>query len=331
MTQLLDVLSTEDYAKRFQGTGIRDCAVIDRGLFFFISLQDWDDDKPRPFADELQTRLTKLELSAQKRWITTFLDGYSNLMCSGPREGDIVCVAVDGRGQVLAKKVQGSDDEHPVPGGKEKGPCRGNVGKIKPFAGHMYGCGSGRSLFCRIGPNQWAEVGPLPPEGRGETGFQDFDGFSEADIYAAGGKGDVWHYDGSAWHKIAFPSNMWIESVCCGEDGYVYIGAQSGTVYRGRGDQWMMIHQGDLSLPFRDMVWFEDRVYATNDYGLWEIQEGRVQPSQAPIEITNCAGHLSVADGVMLMAGAYGAALHDGQSWSRLFSIAELARQSQGG
>ncbi|UXH80639.1 hypothetical protein [Roseateles amylovorans] len=328
MTQLMDILSPDDYAKRFEGSSIRDCAVIDRGLFFFISLQDWDDHKPRPFAEELQTRLTKLELNAEKRWITTFMDGYSGLMCSGPREAEIVCVAVDGRGKVLAKMLQGSNDERDVPGGKGHGPCRGNIAKIKPFAGRLYGCGGGRSVFYRNGPGLWIEVGPLPPEGRGEIGFHDFDGFSESDLYAGGGQGDVWRYDGRAWHQVAFPSNQWIESLCCGADGHVYIGAESGSVFRGRGDQWELIHQGNLSLPFRDMVWFNDRVYATNDYGLWEIQDGQVRPSAAPIEITNCAGNLSVADGVMLMAGPHGAALHDGGSWSRLFSIGELARQS---
>lgn len=133
MTQLLDLLSAEDYAKRFQGSGIRDCAAIDRGLFFFISLQDWDDDKPRPFAEELQTRLTKLELNAEKRWITTFMDGYSGLMCSGPRQGEIVCVAVDGRGKVLAKKLQGSDDEQDVPGGRGRDLAAGTL----PRSSHL--------------------------------------------------------------------------------------------------------------------------------------------------------------------------------------------------
>lgn len=163
---------------------------------------------------------------------------------------------------------------------------------------------------------------------KGELGFSDFDAFSESDIYAAGGQGDVWHYDGSAWSQVAFPSNMWIRSVCCGQDGFVYIGAQSGSVFRGRGNEWKLIHRGDLSLPFKDMVWFNDRVYATNDYGLWEIQGESLTRIDEPIEITNCAGNLSVGDGVMLMAGAYGAALHDGQRWTRLFSLIEMHRQA---
>ncbi len=328
MTQLLDLLSLPDYIKRFRGAGIRDCAVIDQGLFYFVALQDWNEDQPRPFDDELETRLTSLNLKAEKRWRTTRCTGYSSLQCSGPRDNEITCVAVDGRASVFVDKDDGYEDESEIPAGGGVGPCRSNVTKIKPFAGRLYGCGGDRSVFYRQGPNAWAEVGPLPAAGRGETGFLDFDGFNESDMYAAGGMGDVWHFDGAAWRKVILPEKMWIESVCCGGDGYVYIGAQSGTVFRGRGDNWTMIQRGDPTLPFRDMVWFQDRVYATNDYGLWEIQDGQVRPSDAPIEITNCAGNLSVADGVMLMAGAYGAASHDGTSWSRLFSLIELEREA---
>jgi hypothetical protein len=183
-------------------------------------------------------------------------------------------------------------------------------------------------LFKRVDRNNWVEIGPLPPYSKGEVGFDDFDAFSESDIYAAGGKGDVWHYDGKAWHRISFPSNMWLETVCCGEDGYVYIGAQSGNLFRGRDKAWELIHRDNLSLTFKDMVWFGDRVYATSDYCLWEIKDGKVRDSQEPIDITICSGNLSVGDGVMLLAGHSGAALYDGEKWTQLFSLAKLSDQA---
>ncbi|UXH80629.1 WD40/YVTN/BNR-like repeat-containing protein [Roseateles amylovorans] len=323
-------LSLDDYQKRFEGFGIRDCAVVSPGCYLFVAVQDWDDARPRPFESELSSRLHKLEIDSERPWVTAGLTGFSRLKCAGLKGSGDVGLAMDGLGQVYVRRAHGGGMENNVPGGQGVGPLRGAVNSIKQLNDRLYGCGGARSLFRRVGPDRWEEIGPLPPEGQGEVGFHDFDGFSESDLYAAGGQGDVWRYDGRAWHQVAFPSNQWIKSVCCGADGQVYVGAESGTVFRGRGDQWELIHQGDLSLPFRDMVWFNDRVYATNDYGLWEIRDGQVRPSAAPIEITNCAGNLSVANGVMLMAGAYGAAVHDGQSWSRLFSISELARASKG-
>ncbi len=325
----MDVLSIDEYKKRFSGFGLRDCAVQDRRVFYFVKLQDWDDNKPRPFEEELETRLTRLELGAEPQWRTVKLEGYGGLMSCGQLIPELMCICVDAAGQVFNKGSGPVEHEQNIPGGLGQGPNRGAVTRLKQLNGWLYGSDNGRSLFKRLDRNQWVEVGPLPPDSDDDVGFKDFDAFSETDIYAAGGKGDVWHYDGKSWHQVPFPSNMWIASVGCGQDGYVYIGAQSGNVFRGRGNEWKLIHEGNLSLPFKDMVWFSDRVYATNDYGLWEIADGVVRQSEAPIEITNCSGNLSVGDGVMLLAGHYGAALHDGTSWNRLFSIAELQLQAK--
>lgn len=324
------VLGVDKYLEYFLGFGVRDCVVRNSSVYDFVLFQDWDDAKPKPFDEELSTRIASYRALEDEKWRCAMLTGYGGLMASSSVVPSNQLVAVDRIGQVFSAGVKAGGFESDIPGGKGKGPSRGVVDKIKPLNGFLYGCGDPRSVFKRTGVNQWQEIGPLPPAGKGEVGFRDFDGFSESDIYAAGGRGDVWHYDGQEWRRISFPTNMWLESVCCGQDGFVYIGAQSGTVFRGRGDQWMLIHQGDLSLAFKDMVWFGDRVYATNDYGLWEIQGESVQRSNEPIEITNCAGNLSAADGVMLMAGAYGAALHNGNGWTRLFSLAELAKQARG-
>ena len=321
----MNILSIDDYAKRFRGFGLRDCAMGFGGTLSLVLFQDWDDAKPRPFDEDLETRLCVWDASKAK-WTTSKLNGFGGLMCGAHRPGSVTCV--DRSGRVFVDEGDTDEVEKEIPGGRGKGPMRGSVTKLKKIDGGLYCAGTGRSLCKRLGRNDWQEIGPLPPAGSGEVGFMDFDAFDPSDIYAAGGKGDVWHYSGQAWKKIAFPSNMWIESVCCGADGFVYIGAQSGTVFRGRGSQWKLIERGELSLAFKDMVWFQDRVYATSDYGLWEIKGETVRRSDEPIEITNCSGNLSVSDGVMLLAGAYGAALHDGTRWTRLFSLAELARQS---
>ncbi len=320
----MDLLNLEQYKKHFQGFGLRDCVVRAKTFLYFSLFQDWDDDQPRPFDEELETRTVALLLHKDEKWSHSELTGFGRLMCGATSFPQSKFVSVDSSGQVYALGGGSAEVEQNIPGGAGKGPSRGAVTRLKQIDGWLYGCDNSRSLFKRVDRNQWIEIGPLPPTKKGRS---DFDAFSETDIYAAGGRGDVWHYDGTAWCRIPFPSKMWIESVCCGQDGYVYIGAQSGSVFQGRGDVWKLIHEGDISLPFKDMVWFGDRVYATNDYGLWEIKDGIVKPSEAPIEITNCSGNLSVGDDVMLLAGHYGAALHDGTGWTRLFSIIELERQ----
>ncbi|BEU72599.1 MULTISPECIES: hypothetical protein [Ralstonia solanacearum species complex] len=325
----MELLDIDQYKKHFDGFGLRDCVVRSRDIFYFILFQDWPNDVPRPFDEELESRLVPLFRAKEEKWSHSVLTGFSGLRGGATQHPKNQCVVIDLSGQVYVIGSGVDEIEQKIPGGLGKGPSRGAVTSLKQIDGWLYGCDNSRSLFKRADRNQWIEIGPLPPTKKGRSGFDDFDAFSETDIYAAGGKGDVWHYDGKAWHPVPFPSNMWIESVCCGKDGYVYIGAQSGSVFQGRSNEWKLIHKGGLSLPFKDMVWFGDRVYATNDYGLWEIKDGSVKPSDAPIEITNCSGNLSVGDGVMLLAGHYGAALHDGTGWTRLFSIAELERQAK--
>ncbi|WP_196303180.1 hypothetical protein [Ralstonia solanacearum] len=99
----MDLLSIDEYEKRFSGFGIRDCAVETRGIFYFVKLQDWDNSKPRPFEEELETRLTRLELQGEPQWRTVKLDGFSGLMACGQLLPEATCICVDRGGQVCNK------------------------------------------------------------------------------------------------------------------------------------------------------------------------------------------------------------------------------------
>ncbi|MEH6461970.1 hypothetical protein [Chitinimonas sp. JJ19] len=328
----LDLLTTSAYEKNFKGYSLVDCAARHRGIFNFVLKQEYDTNKGAPADHELKTRVVILFMDEPDDYFDhSQLTGWSSMLAGASNLPKNQFVGASGMGHIY---VIGSGDvfmENQIPNNGGKGPFRAGLRRLKQFNGWLYGCDGLRTVFKREGNNQWVNVGGYPKEPKerewmeNRAGFEDLDFFSETDLYAVGGQGDVWHCDGSRWRQIAFPSNMYLHSVCCGGDGQVYIGAQSGNVFRGRGDKWEHLHKDDLTLPFKDMVWFNDRVYATSDYGLWEIQDGKVRPSEAPIEITNCAGNLWVADGVMLLAGQYGAALHDGKEWSRLFSLADLS------
>ena len=48
------------------------------------------------------------------------------------------------------------------------------------------------------------------------------------------------------------------------------------------------------------------------------IEDGKLKEAELPAEVTASAGNLSVGDGVMLLAGMYGATVYDGKTWTRL-------------
>ena len=164
---------------------------------------------------------------------------------------------------------------------------------------------------------------PKPePKKKGESvrgGFEAIAGFNAKDIYCVGDKGDAWRYDGERWYQCAVPTNMLFKSVCCAGDGFVYIGMQSGSVMRGREDKWTIIHKDQMTLPFKDMVWFDGKVWCTSDFGLWVIEDGELSEAPVPAEVKVCSGNLAVGDGVMLLAGYHGATVHDGKQWNRLW------------
>lgn len=197
---------------------------------------------------------------------------------------------------------------------------RGAILKIKSINGYAYVCTGGRGFAKHLENGEWLN---LSKELKAEDhdGFDDFDAFSENDIYAGGGKGDVWHYDGEKWKRIPLPTNESVKAICCGEDGYVYISCYEGLTFRGRDNKWQKIHHGGINLGFRDMVWFEGKVWCTSDYGVWTIENGVVKSANLPEGMSAYSGHLSVKDGVLLMAGLAGAAFCENGKWEVIINF----------
>jgi hypothetical protein len=132
-----------------------------------------------------------------------------------------------------------------------------------------------RRIFRREKMEQWTEITQLPGgipydkltysgESSLELGFADIAAFDASDIYAVGGSGDVWHYNGKKWQQIHFPSNELLFTVCCAGDGNVYITGNNGSLWAGRGDRWKRLSEGRFSSPFKDTSWFAGRLFCGN-------------------------------------------------------------------
>ena len=318
-------ISAKEYKKFFEGYQIIDCVVRNKDMFYFVLKEMYDTDKDAPPETKLIKRIVPyfMDEPVGDRWSRSVLEHFDHLvggLSIYPKEQ---FVGVDMGGSVYAAGSGEGGIEDSFVSWADEGPQRGAIIKLRTIDGHVYAAGGNRTVLRRDGKNDWhgftsdlptADEDDEDADSFGE-GFQDIDGFSAKDIYCVGGDGDVWHFNGKKWKRLAFPSNMSLESVCCAGDGYVYIGAQEGNVFKGKGDSWKRIYKGDLTLPFKDMVWHQGKVWCTSDYGLWEIESDKLKKSKAPNEVRACAGNLSVGDGVMLLAGIFGAALHDGKDW----------------
>ena len=325
-TPKLDRKSYEEY---FKGFYLIDCVVRKVDLMYFLLEQEYDAETNTPPKNKVLTRLIEYDTLDPKvsPWGYQDLKGMQRLKAGVsyvPKE-QFVGVSLNDHVYVL-----GSGDDRlekdlvggRVATGKDIG-MRGGVSKLRAIDGHLWLAGSARTIGKRLGQDKWEWQDAIPRNPKNE-GFKDIDGFSETDIYAAGGQGDLWHYDGKKWKQVPFPSNMDLWSICCAGDGYVYLGAESGSVFKGRNNEWQLIHRDGMALPFHDMVWFQDKVWCTSDYGVWTIENDKLAEAEIPRKVRACSGHLSVGDGVMLLAGIYGAALHDGKDWRMIIDFGDL-------
>ncbi|MBD7975542.1 hypothetical protein H9644_21285 [Escherichia sp. Sa2BVA5] len=226
-----------------------------------------------------------------------------------------------------------------IPGSIDMFPA---VTKLVRVETSIYAIGSGFRVYKRINHQIWQECSQSIPVPKGYTErkaeaitrgfFEDLAGFSESDMYAVGGTGIVYHFNGDKWKQIAFPTNKLLYTVCCAGDGFVYIADFDGAIWKGRNEQWTQITHGGMTMPFLDMGWFDGRLWCASDYGIWVLEEEKLvlamhaKHKPVPPEVAVLSKRIDVSpDGtVMMVCGARGAAIYDGNAWNVLFDSMEF-------
>ncbi|MDQ1818135.1 hypothetical protein RBA41_33035 [Massilia sp. CCM 9210] len=318
------MLTNDEYDKYFRGFYIYDCAVRSRTAFSFLAVEAVPDSN----ASDKRLLSYFTDEPAGKNLGMRSYTGFAGARLAAstrPKEQAIMvsrdcAVGVLGGG---APAVEAS-----IPHGNSDMPLYTSMNALSAIDGMVYAVGPWRAVCRRLGADQWESVAdrktlPVPERntyGTNNDGFHAIDGFNTEDIYCGGGQGDLWRLDGKRWHHCPLPTNMVLENICCGGDGLVYIGMQNGSVLRGRESNWELIYKGTLSIPFKDMAWFDNRVWCTSDHGIWTIENGKLIEPDLPAEVRACSGSLAIGDGVMLLAGRYGATVYDGSSWTSLIT-----------
>jgi len=188
--------------------------------------------------------------------------------------------------------------------------------------GHAIAVGPNRKVFLRRLANDWIQLedGLFPDRDQSDlefAGFRDIDGFSETDMYACGGRGDLWHFDRSTWRQIAIPTNANLKNICCAEDGLVYITTAQRDILRGRNATWDVIGQDETSDTFESLVCYNKKVYISTVSEIFVIDGGEFKPANLGVPQMKSKAHLASGDGILVVAGSDQAALYDGQKWDK--------------
>jgi hypothetical protein len=314
------MITEEEYAKTLKGYNIVGCAVRSKDGFVFVAQEDytkwpgWNGEPPDD--GDLHQRVVPFwrDDPVGQQWSMTQINAF---------EGICAAITLLPKPQLVVSGVRGfvysvgSGDESL----EKEAPSRGGVSKLKTIGEHVYLAGGRRTVLRREDKDRWLALGNSMPAGKflSTNGFQDVDGFSETHLYAVGGEGDVWRGDGKAWTQCAFPTNARLNTVCCAPDGKVYISGIQGITFVGKDETWKLVAEPGLSILFKDMIWHEDRVWCTNDYGVWWIKDGQLKQADLPGSVGLCSGYLSARDGVLLLAGHRGAAFLESNRWQVIF------------
>lgn len=201
------------------------------------------------------------------------------------------------------------------------------IGNVRLIGERFHLAGSPRRILRREGVASWSDLtGQLPADAHdddvGDIGFDDVDGFGESELYAVGGYGDAWRFDGDRWDRLELPVDAFLLCVHCASDGSVHIGGSGHTVLRGRDHRWEVVHTAETNQAIRQIVELDGRLYAVDDWasGLYEITDDGLRPAdlgghELPYRGATC---LATGHGLLLVAGNDSASLFDGTSWRQV-------------
>jgi hypothetical protein len=201
--------------------------------------------------------------------------------------------------------------------------------RIKCLDGYPYAVGLSRDVFKRVDIGRWE---PFNREGfpalqtnfrttrdaikyGTAMGFNDIDGPNEKLLYAVGGKGDVWRYDGQRWQQCDFPSNEQLGTVTVAGDGNVYITGEGGNLWVGEKDDWKLVERGASSVLYNDSAWYRGELWLCSDYQLRVLRNGKLERPKFGEQDLHMTGHMDAYGDQLLIAGGGSAWLFDGKQW----------------
>lgn len=322
-------IDKQEWKEFFKDWQITDCAIRSPKFVCALARKRLSQSESRGLDDsEIPRRYLKimLERAEGQRSGHADLIGYPDPVigtCTLPIAQDIIAsinghAYANGAGQDGMEEPRDHENNGVVPT------------RIKQIAGYAFIVGTSRDVIKRTAPGQWSPFNRegIPatqrhfPNGALESsqytssqGFNDIDGPSEQLLYAVGGKGDVWRYDGRRWAQCDFPSNEQLNTVTVAPDGTVYISGEGGNLWIGSEDSWRLAARGESSVLFNDSVWFQDQLWLCSDYQLlvWN-GEALVRPRHRG-EVVAYTGHMDARDGLLLIAAGAYAHCFDGTDW----------------
>jgi hypothetical protein len=322
------------WEEHFKGYTIIDCVIPNDDRIAFLLKEDPAPGEGTVDDNELMTRIVVQlrDEEAGEDWVYQDMTNARGPKLTYGFEPGLRLLTVSVFGEVF---VLGGGEAKP----EKDIPVREGIaiGAAAHVAGAAYVAGSGRTVLRRDRADRWTALnGGL---GRGDEevtmdeGFNALDGYGPEEMYAAGGAGDLWRFDGSRWHRIELATNVEINDLCCGEDGLVYLVGDGGTLIAGRGDVWAQVEQDVEDDALDSIAWYDGRAWISTSSRLYEFSNGkleRVEVRTADNEVQWTHAVVATGGGLLISAGPKDAFAFDGREWHCLVPNLEVEEMGDG-
>lgn len=191
------------------------------------------------------------------------------------------------------------------------------IRNAREIDGYVYACGMKRQVYRRAAENQWLDIS-APVAGDTEAiGFEAIDGYGGDELYAVGWEGEIWQYDGRAWHQRNSPTNVILTALCCAADGVVYAAGQGGVMLTGRDDAWSIVQLAEeFTSDIWDLCWYGDKLYVATMTALYILDQGALVPVDFGGATPGSFYDLSAREDVLWSVGLHDIASFDGTKWT---------------
>lgn len=322
----LQSMNESEWRERLEGWLLVGCTLRTDGILGLAARKNIPDEELMELRDsQVPTRVVTLNLTKGTNGSVEFAQGmpFPTIGSSTIPDHFTVCAGRDHVGSVWVANRDYREVEEVQPDARVDHTKTLAVKRIARIAGKVYLVSMFRRLFRRDGPNQWTEVSQGIPRltqkelaGKRNFGFSDLHGLSEDNMYAVGGHGDVWRFDGTRWVQCDFPSNKQLDTVTVAPDGQVYISGQSGSLWVGREDCWTLISNGSSSVPYNDSRWFKGKLWLISDYQLHVLEEGELRRTSYNGSKVVYTGWMDCTDDLLVIATNNGSVhIFDGTDW----------------
>jgi hypothetical protein len=197
----------------------------------------------------------------------------------------------------------------------------GPLGCIRAIDGRAYAAGMGRQVYIRKGMDSWErmDAGVCTDLQKIDVhGFQTLHGLNANSIYAAGLRGEIWHYDGARWTQEDSPTNRIISDIWCSPSGTVFACGLAGTILVRSGGVWRFIDHDTTEDDFWAVREFGGKVYLATMRWVYELSGNSVTPTDFGSDAPETCFALSVAGNMMWSVGAKNIFAFNGTQWTRI-------------